>query len=306
MKNNHQRRNYNIIMVIIMASVVVYIIFFINKMKNLEMDIKNNIDNTILSLVLENKNKIEEIRQKEKQKTRNMDRIEIIESDESYSYTAKTVSNVLKGGHYNGSQKIVFLTFDDGVSTTVTPKVLDVLDRYDIHATFFLTGESIEIGGKKAQSIVKDLYERGNAIGNHTYSHDYEYLYPGGSFDIEHIKKDIQKNEKLLQGILGKDFTTNVIRCPGGEMSWSNKGEFNEFLENNNLVSIDWNALNFDAQGKKKTASELVDCAIKSSGSKKLIVLLMHDTYKKEETAKALPKIIEYYMENEYEFKVLK
>ncbi len=71
------------------------------------------------------------------------------------------------------------------------------------------------------------------------------------------------------------------------------------------MASIDWNAINADAEGKKKTANELVEYAIKTSEGKEMVVLLMHDTYGKEETVKALPKIIEYYKNNGYEFKVL-
>lgn len=71
------------------------------------------------------------------------------------------------------------------------------------------------------------------------------------------------------------------------------------------MASIDWNAINSDAEGKKKTSNELVEYAIKTSEGKEMVVLLMHDTYGKEETVKALPKIIEYYKNNGYEFKVL-
>ena len=76
-------------------------------------------------------------------------------------------------------------------------------------------------------------------------------------------------------------------------------------LEKNNIASIDWNALNADAEGPKKNAKQLAQYAIKTSEGKEMVVLLMHDTYGKEETVKALPTIIKYFKDNGYEFRTL-
>ena len=88
-------------------------------------------------------------------------------------------------------------------------------------------------------------------------------------------------------------------------MSWKGLDELDTYLNENNMASIDWNALNADAEGRKKNAAELADYAIKTSEGKDIVVLLMHDTYGKEETAKALPTIIKYFKDNGYEFKTL-
>ena len=62
-----------------------------------------------------------------------------------YSYdTKKIVEKLSKYDYSNNGEKIVFLTFDDGTSTTNTPKVLDILKEEDVKATFFLTGQNIE------------------------------------------------------------------------------------------------------------------------------------------------------------------
>ena len=58
-------------------------------------------------------------------------------------------------------------------------------------------------------------------------------------------------------------------------------------------------------EGKKKNAEELTNMAINTSKDKNMVVLLMHDTYGKEETAKALPQIIKYFKDNGYEFRTL-
>lgn len=223
-----------------------------------------------------------------------------------YSYDAKKVADKLSKYDYtNDGKKIVFLTFDDGTSKTNTPKVLDILKKEDVKATFFLTGQNIENGGDEAKELVKQEFNEGHAIANHSYSHDVRKLYPGRTLDIEAFKADFEKNDKLLKDILGKYFSTRVIRCPGGYMSWKGMEPLDKHLEENNMVSIDWTSLNADAEGKRKNAKELTDYAIKTSEGKEMVVLLMHDTYGKEETVKALPSIIKYFKDNGYEFRTL-
>ena len=59
----------------------------------------------------------------------------------------------------------------------------------------------------------------------------------------------------MLTDILGKYFSTRVLRCPGGYMSWKGMDELDAYLDENNKASIDWNALNADAEGGKKKCS---------------------------------------------------
>ena len=223
-----------------------------------------------------------------------------------YSYDAKKVSDALRSYDYsNNGKKVVFLTFDDGTSTTVTPQVLKTLRENGVHATFCITGENLERGGKKAEDLLKEELAEGNAIANHSYSHDYNVLYPGRTLDLEGFLADFKKNDDLLKKVLGKYFSTRVIRCPGGHMSWKGMDALDQYMEENNMVSIDWNALDKDAEGPKKDADQLLQETINSSKDKNMVVLLMHDTYGKEETAKALPQIIKYFKDNGYEFKTL-
>lgn len=223
-----------------------------------------------------------------------------------YSYDATKVAEKLNNYDYsNNGEKVVFLTFDDGASTTVTPQILEVLKEEDVKATFFVTGENIERNKEKSGELVKRSFDEGHSIANHSYSHDYSYLYPNRNINLENFKADFKKTDDMLKDILGPYFSTRVIRCPGGHMSWKGMEELDTYLDENNMASIDWNALNADAEGKKKNAAELVEYAKKTSEGKELVVLLMHDTYGKEETAKALPDIIKYFKDNGYEFKTL-
>ncbi|HBI91631.1 MAG TPA: polysaccharide deacetylase [Terrisporobacter glycolicus] len=246
----------------------------------------------------------EEKRKEEEEKKKYV--VGVSHEGEKYSYDAKKVSEKLSKYDYtNDGKKIVFLTFDDGTSKTNTPKVLDTLKKEDVKATFFLTGQNIENGGQVAKDLVKREFDEGHAIGNHSYTHDVKKLYPGRTLDMKAFKEDFDKNDKLLQDILGKYFSTRVIRCPGGYMSWKGMEPLDKYLDENNMVSIDWTSLSADAEGKRKNAQELLDYTIKTSKGKEMVVLLMHDTYGKEETAKALPDIIKYFKDNGYEFRTL-
>lgn len=222
------------------------------------------------------------------------------------SYDALEVANKLKKYDYsNNGEKIVFLTFDDGSSTTVTPLILDVLKANGVNATFFVTGRNIQRGGEKAKDLIKRSFDEGNSIANHSYSHDYKILYPQNTLNLEKFTADFKKTDDMLKDIISPYFTTRVIRCPGGHMSWKGMDVLDAYLEENNMASIDWNAINGDSQGKKKSADELLEYAKKTSQGKEMVVLLMHDTYGKEETVKALPQIIQYFKDNGYAFKTL-
>jgi len=228
------------------------------------------------------------------------------EEGKAYAYDAQIIADKLSHYDYsNNGQKIVFLTFDDGTSTTVTPDVLKVLDDYGVKATFFLVGSNIEDGGERAKALVKQIFDKGHAIANHSYTHNYRNLYPGRSLNLDNFVAEYDKNEALIKDILGVNFKTRVFRCPGGHMSWDNMEPLDAYLLNENKFSIDWNALTKDAEGPKKNAAELVEQAKETAEGKEIVVLLMHDTYGKEETAKALPEIIEYFKANGYEFKTL-
>lgn len=246
----------------------------------------------------------EKKRKEEEEKKKYM--VGVSNDAKQYSYDATEVAKKLASYDYsNNGEKVVFLTFDDGTSTTVTPEVLNILKENDVHATFFVTGQNIERGGYKAKELLKEELANGHAIANHSYSHDYKTLYPNRTLDLEAFKEDFAKTDNLLKDVLGKYFSTRVIRCPGGHMSWKGMDDLDTYLNENNMASIDWNALNKDAEGPKKNADQLAQEAIKTSEGKEMVVLLMHDTYGKEETAKALPQIIKYFKDNGYQFKTL-
>ena len=145
-------------------------------------------------------------------------------------------------------KKVVYLTFDDGPSTTNTPQVLDILDNYNVKATFFVLGSSID-KSEGAKDILKETVNRGHAIANHTYGHDYSYLYPNRVMNVDNILSDLEKSQNSMKAVLGQDFSTRVIRLPGGYWSWEGRTPMKEAMEQNGYYNVDWNALNKDAEG---------------------------------------------------------
>ena len=239
-------------------------------------------------------------------KDNNKDNVNKQEQVKDYQYDAKIIEERLRTYNYsNNGDKMVFLTFDDGTSTTVTPKILDILDRENVKATFFVTGKVTENGGEAAKELLKREYNSGQSIGNHSYSHDYHILYPSGTLNLDNFLTEYNKNDEVLKSILGSDFSTRLWRCPGGTFSWKGMSSLKEYAANNNKVYIDWNSSAEDAVGSPKNADQLYDNVVKYSEGKDVVVLLMHDTYGKEESAKALPRIIQYFKSNGYKFKTL-
>ncbi|MDS0525547.1 polysaccharide deacetylase [Clostridium sp. SHJSY1] len=231
---------------------------------------------------------------------------------ENVEYLEKYIAEQEKGQKPEGAdgKKVAYLTFDDGPSETVTPQILDILKSENVHATFFLVGKNMD-KNEASKNLVKREVEEGNAIGIHSYSHDYNYLFPKEKINIENCMTDFNKTDDSLKKILGEKFSTRALRFPGGQETWSKKDpqgadSVDKALHEKDWHQIDWNCLSGDAEGKVKNAGELTEYAIKTIGKREKALVLMHDTYGKEETAKALPGIIQYLKQQGYEFKIIK
>lgn len=229
----------------------------------------------------------------------------IIYSAKSYAVPANEVAQMINGT-YKGGGKQIFLTFDDGPSAVNTPKVLNILKKYGVHGTFFVVGSNLQT--KTAQNLLKEEIMDGNAIGDHSYSHDYRKLYPGNKVNVSAFMNELNRTNSIMRSVLGPNFNARVIRMPGGYMSRAyyhdkNLPALNSEFRKEGITSIDWNAETGDATGKAYTPSQLANNAIKETRGYHHIVLLMHDI--KGNTAKALPEIIQYYKSHGYSFDVI-
>ena len=176
---------------------------------------------------------------------------------------------------------LTFDTFDDGPIPRVTPWVLDVLDRYGIKATFFMVGDNI----RKHPDEFRMVVERGHRIGNHTFNH-----IRGLSYDINSYLENTDKACRMMMN-------TNLFRPPHGYMSPKQYAELKKRYK-----IIMWDLVTRD-YNRKFTGEQILQKVKKyvRNGS----IITFHDSLKSEENIRyALPKAIEWLMEQGYEFKV--
>ncbi|HHY28763.1 MAG TPA: polysaccharide deacetylase [Desulfitobacterium dehalogenans] len=189
--------------------------------------------------------------------------------------------------------KIVYLTIDDGPSENTGP-ILEVLKREGVNATFFVIGSQVE----RYPELLKKAYEQGNAIGNHTYSHNYSEIYQSPEAFVANLKK----NEDLIYQLIG--VRPKVIRTPGGTHGNFHISYYNAVDALDYLV-YDWNVSTGDASAPLVSAETIIRNVKEQVPGRDRIILLMHDAPGKWTTVEALPKIIRFLKEQGYEFGVL-
>lgn len=187
-------------------------------------------------------------------------------------------------------QKCVYLTFDDGPSDRVTPKILDVLKEENVKATFFIVGKMAE----RRKSIVEREYAEGHTVAVHSYSHVYGDIYSSQ----ENLLNDIDRCNELIKEITGK--YSDVYRFPGG--SFCIKKELIDAVILHGMRYVDWNASMCDAEIINPAPDDLVRAAINTPANRDRIVMLAHDTTDKTVTAQALKSVIRYYKDKGYVF----
>ncbi len=215
---------------------------------------------------------------------------------------AETENDLLKlaTGAQGTSNKICYLTFDDGPTKENTTRILDVLSQYNIKATFFVLGRMLE----KNPDIAKRAHDEGHLIANHSYYHQYDELYASADSFIT----EIEKTHNLIYDITGEE-PFKLIRFPGGGHNAGKYGEvkqqYKEVLKQNGYYFADWNCLNGDAETSALRSPDGLLARIRETAVGKNIVVLMHDAAAKKTTPDALGSIIEYLQSKGYEFKRL-
>ncbi len=197
----------------------------------------------------------------------------------------------------NPNEKAVYLTFDDGPIPEVTPWVLDLLDKHNIKATFFMVGDNI----RKYPEEFRMVVERGHRIGNHTFNHirGFEYTarnYLGNTEQARIFMEmggDINCNvEKVLYPLL--------FRPPHGHMF------ANQYLTLKRTYRIVmWDLVTRDYSKKLRGPQVLANVMrYARNGS----IITFHDSLKSWENGNlqyALPRAIDFLKEEGYEFKLL-
>ena len=190
-----------------------------------------------------------------------------------------------------GSERQVYLTFDDGPSSN-TDEILDILKEYDVKATFFVVGKTDEQSVKAYQRIV----DEGHTLAMHSYSHKYDEIYESK----EAFAKDLNSLQEYLYEITG--VWPRIYRFPGGSSNTVSKVDMQELIEYLTDIGItyfDWNVASGDAVSRTLPAETIVDNCLSGIEKQKESVILMHDASNKGTTVEALPQIIEAIQERE-------
>lgn len=174
-------------------------------------------------------------------------------------------------------RKVVYLTFDDGPIPQVTPKLLDLLDEYGIKATFFMVGDNV----RKYPELYREVLARGHRVGNHTMHH-----LQGMRSSTERYLADVAEAARYIE--------SNLFRPPHGWMSWKQrralKGTYRTVMYD--LVTRDYS--------KRLTAEEVFDNVRRYARPGSVIVF--HDSLKSLPRFEALPRSLDWLIEQGYDF----
>ncbi|MEO4054581.1 polysaccharide deacetylase family protein [Solibacillus sp. CAU 1738] len=174
--------------------------------------------------------------------------------------------------------KRVALTFDDGPHPTITHQILKTLEKYDAKATFFVTGHRVE----KSPDVLKDVFEAGHEIGNHTYNHPKLTDLP-----MKQVKSQIEQTNKLVKSIIGEEPT--LFRPPYGSFDKEIQASLSVPLIMWSVDTLDW---------KHREPAKTLDAV--QNYSKNGSIILMHDVH--QTTADALDQVLAYLTKQGYEF----
>jgi peptidoglycan/xylan/chitin deacetylase (PgdA/CDA1 family) len=200
-------------------------------------------------------------------------------------------------------KKVIYLTFDDGPGSNVTPKILTVLKKYNAKASFFLVGTQANAN----MSIVKREKREGHTLAIHTYTHNYSSIYASDKAYID----DFNKVEKIIKGVTGKK--PRYWRFPGGGNNHYITSDIQKSiiqkLHKRNYIELDWSAATNDATGVSYTAEQMINFGISSIESAvrsgRVPVVLMHDTNAKGSNPQVTEAILKYFTAKGYKFKGL-
>lgn len=199
---------------------------------------------------------------------------------------------------YYSTEKVAYLTFDDGPSANITPQILDILAEEDVPATFFLIGSRVEL----YPSIVQREYNEGHYLANHSYSHKYSEIYQSADTVFGEY---IDCENAVREALSISDYQMFLFRFPGGSSGGvydDVKREAKSLLSSYGVAYTNWNCMTGDAEGSD-TVEEQLETLKETMEGDDTIIVLMHDASDKQTTVDALPQIISYLREQGYTFK---
>lgn len=204
-----------------------------------------------------------------------------------------------KNNYSAPSGKSIYLTFDDGPGP-YTAKLLDILKKYDVKATFFVTDQAITKG---YDDVILRAYKEGHTIGLHTNTHDYS-IYK----NEETYFNDLYAIQNKVKKITG--YTSTIIRFPGGSSNTISRNydggnkimsKLTKAVESKGFRYWDWNVSSGDT-GTTNT-SQISKSITNSLGNSSTYVVLQHDI--KGYSVNAVEEVIKYGLSHGYTFRAL-
>ncbi len=194
----------------------------------------------------------------------------------------------------------IYLTFDDGPSSSITPQILNILKEEQVPATFFVINHSDSLN----YLLVREANE-GHTVALHSYTHNYAKIYTSD----EAFLNDLKLIHDKVYNVTGID--SKVTRFPGGSSNTVslkyNKGimtRLSQKLPELGYNYFDWNVDSSDA-GNAKNKYDVYNNVTNNLSYGRNNVVLMHDYENNYKTLEALRDIIKYGKENGYTFKKL-
>lgn len=178
----------------------------------------------------------------------------------------------------NTEEKVLYLTFDDGPIPTITPWVLQLLEKFNASATFFCVGENI----KRNPQFLEEIIDAGHAVGNHTYNHLNAWKTENRPYFL-----NVRRCAQLVH--------SRLFRPPYGKLLPRQAG----FLHRHYHI-IMWDVLSGDFDPNIST-EQCLQNVLNNAGKGSIVVF--HDSKKAWENLRfALPRVLEHFSNLGYSF----
>ncbi len=194
----------------------------------------------------------------------------------------------------SSTDKVIYLTFDDGPTPKITDWVLDTLKSYNAKATFFCIGNNID----KHHNIFQRIIDEGHSIGNHTYNH-----LKGWKTKTNDYLKNVAETESAIENQTQNlpDYKPqNLFRPPYGQLRYKQ----GKALVDMGYNVIMWDVLSFDWEqsvSQETCLKNVTDYA--SNGS----IIVFHDSEKASKNMQyALPGVLDFFSKLGYSFEAIK
>lgn len=222
------------------------------------------------------------------------------QTEQNAEKTNQTNNNENPKNNTKSQNGVIYLTFDDGPSANITPKVLDILKENGIKASFFVINYS-----DSNEKLVQREVNEGHTIGIHGYSHEYSKIYRSKDTYMQNVYS-LQEKIRKSTGV-----TTMYTRFPGGSSNTISrrycKGIMTDLTKEllaRGFKYYDWNVCAEDA-GSARNANDVYNYVVKYLSKKHGNMVLMHDFASNKKGLEALPRIIKYAKQNGYTFEAI-